>query len=102
VDESSALDLRNLGNQTRALLNWEPQDDFASKLKDAVHRLSEDRNLLLTKLHYVHKQNQHPKLKKINSLFQSLSKIIVAFKTKNGNGKCGTARQFFIKTPNIP
>jgi len=99
VDDNSTLDLSSLGNQTRALLNWEPQDDFASKLKDAVNRFSEDRTLLLTKLHHDHKQNQHPKLKKINSLFLSLSKIIIAFKTKKGNEKnIETAHQLLTKT----
>ena len=99
VDQSFDMDLSSLGNQTRALLNWEPQDDFASKLKDAVRRLSEDRTLLLTKLHYAHKQNQHLKLKRLSSWLQSLSGIIVSFKIKKGSVKnIETARQLVTKT----
>lgn len=45
------LNLNSLGNQTRAILNWEPVDDFAKSLKNAVKRIGEDKTLHLSKLH---------------------------------------------------
>lgn len=45
------LNLNSLGNQTRAILNWEPVDDFTQSLKKAVKRMGEDKTLLLSKLH---------------------------------------------------
>lgn len=45
------LNLNSLGNQTRAILNWEPVDDFTQSLKKAVKRIGEDKTLLMSKLH---------------------------------------------------
>ena len=81
-NKKQSLDLNALGNQTRALLNWEPKEDFSSSLKDAVRRLSEDRTLLLSKFHHNQRQSQYPALKSFEKISQILSKVIITIKLK--------------------
>jgi len=81
-NQKLSLDLNALGNQTRAMLTWEPKEEFSSSLKDAVHRLSEDRSLLLTKLHHNQKQNGSPAQKTIEKYFRIFTKTILTIKLK--------------------
>ena len=86
-DDHPTLDPNSLGNQSRALLNWEPKEDFSVDLKEAVRRVNEDRSLLLSKLHHVHQQEKHPKLKKIENILHSVKKLVGRLKPKKGTAK---------------
>lgn len=79
-----SIDLNSLGNRSRAQLNWEPENDFPSALKEAVKRIGEDRSLLLSKIHQTQSQNRHPKLKKFTGIIFSVAAKLKHLKPKKG------------------
>ncbi len=85
--EKNSLDINAFGNRSRALLNWEPKDEFSDVLKSAVKRLSEDRSLLLTRLHQFKEQDKHPKTKKIKKFIQNISGFLYRLKPKKQTKK---------------
>ncbi len=93
----NSVDMNSLGNQSRALLNWEPKDDFNLILKDAIKRLGEDRSLLITRLHHVKEQNKYPQAKKIGVLFENIGQFINKIKPKNRNKKTIESGRELIK-----
>lgn len=84
---TSTIDLNSLGNQSRASLNWEPVDDFSLALKKAVHRIGEDKSLLLSNLHRLESSRRHPKLARLLAIRQNLGELITNLKIKKSNKK---------------
>lgn len=90
--------LDSLGNQSRAVLNWEPIEEFSFDLKNTVHRFNEDKSLLLSSLHREGNIIKHPRWFKITKIKNSLVKAISHLKTKKGSKQMvETSQQIFAK-----
>lgn len=83
----TSVDINSLGNQSRAQLNWEPQEDFSDALKEAARQLASDRSILLTRLHHASEKNKHPKVEKIRLFFESIGIFIRKIVPKKGTRK---------------
>lgn len=86
----SELDLNSLGNQTKAVLNWEANDDFALSLKKAVRQIGEDRTLLISHLHRAENKSKKPTF---------LRKIYRSFLNRKNNRQKSieTSRELLIR-----
>ena len=78
----SNIDLNSLGNSTRALLNWEPKDDFSWILKNSAHRIGEDRTQMAIGLRRLETQTKQPRLYKLLKIKNYLIQIVSHIKRK--------------------
>lgn len=95
--QSIALD--SLGNQSRAILSWEPVEEFSVNLKGIIRRICEDSSLLLSNIHQSEKSAKHPRWFKILKIKNSIYKKLAHLKTKKGSDSLvKTSQQVIAKT----